>query len=813
MIKNIKPVEGLPGKSEWMNIATAPSRTSVRWKNSQISWGELLDRFKEPTRTQETYAEYKAMPKVLQGDTKDVGGFVLGALAGGRRKKGSVSFRSGLTLDLDRLTESVEGFWDSLVMFQSFECALYTTHSHSAKTPRARLVIPLARPVQAEEYEAVARFVANDLGLDAFDPTTFEPERMMYWPSASRDGDYLFLHQKGELLDPDEVLGKYVDWRDTSFWPGLDSFHKTQQDRAKKQEDPLEKPGVIGAFCRTYTMTQVLEKYLDGVYAPTTHPDRWSFAEGSAIGGMVIYEDKFAYSHHATDPISGRLVNAFDMVRLHKFGDLDEEAEEKTPVHKLPSFLRMQEYAVQDEAVKVRLVAETDAGIQGELSFDEDDAWIRLLDVNNKGVVQSTVHNCRLILENHPELKGKYYFDAFQNRAVVTDDFPWQEGKDRDWNDTDDAGIRQMLEKRYGITGVQKILDGVNLAFENAKVHPIKNYLNALTWDGTERIDHLLTEYLGVENTEYTRAVIRVHLTAAVTRIMRPGTKYDTMLTLIGEQGIGKSTLIRVLCGDAWFNDSIEKINGKETFELLQGSWHVELGELNATRRAEKESVKQFLSKTEDIYRAPYGRRTNRYPRQCVFWGTGNEIEFLRDDTGERRYFPVKCDEVLPVKSVFDDLEKERDQIWAEAVELYKKKTPLYLSRELEKVAAEVREQHKEDRPKVGMILEFLDRPIPVDWYERSLPEKLNWLRGSDEDEALFGEVETMQRDKTCFMEIWCELFEQKRGTHKHIESREISDILRSLPGWVEQKRGVKKRFGEYGPQKTFIRIGSSEDV
>lgn len=788
-----------------LTIATAPSRAAKRWKNGQISWADFLERLQEPTRTQETYTEYKAMTKAQQGDTKDVGGFVLGALAEGRRKKGSVSFRSGLTLDLDRLTEPIEGFWESLQMFQSYECALYSTHSHEPKNPRARLVIPLARPVSAEEYEAVARWVANDLGLSAFDPTTFEPERMMYWPSASRDGDYVCLHQKGTMLDPDTVLANYLDWRDTSFWPGLDSYHRTQIDRMKKQEDPLEKSGLIGAFCRTYTMTQVVGDLLADVYKPTAHADRWTYAEGSAVGGMVIYGDKFAYSHHATDPISGMLVNAFDMVRLHKFGSLDEDVEDKTPITSRPSYIRMSEYAVKDEAVKMRLVAETDAGIQDGLSFDEsDDTWIALMDVNAKGVIQSTVNNCRLVMENHAELKGKYYFDAFQNRAVVTEDLPWQEGNARDWNDTDDAGIRQMLEKKFGITGVQKIMDGVALAFENRKVHPVRDYLSGLSWDGTERVPHLLTDYLGCENTEYTRAVITIHLVAAVARVMRPGTKYDTMLTLIGKQGIGKSTFIRVLSGDPWFNDSIDRIAGKETFELLQGSWHVELGELNATRRSEKESVKQFLSKTEDIYRAPYGRRTNRYPRQCVFWGTGNEIEFLRDDTGERRYFPVKCDEVPTAKNVFTDLEKERDQIWAEVVELYKKGTPIHLSRELEQQAAEVREQHKEDRPKVGLIMGFLDRPIPVDWYERTLPQKLEWLRGFDEDEYLFGEVETMRRDKVCVAEVWCELFEQKFGNIKPIESREIGDILRSLPDWEPGRSNM--HFGEYGKQRGYTR-------
>lgn len=789
-----------------LKIAIGQSRFSKNWKNVNTTWLKLLKRLENPTRTQETFKEYKAMTKSKQGDVKDVGGFVAGVLSGGRRKAENVKLRSILTLDLDNLKESTQSFWDGFTMFHSFTAALYSTHSHSPGAPRLRLIVPLSRDVTPDEYEAVSRKLADEIGMDGFDPTTFEPERLMYWPSCARDAEYVYLTQGGPWLNPDEVLANYEDWTDTSEWPGLDKHHERLLGQVKRQEDPLAKKGIIGAYCRTYTITELLEGPLKEIYIPSNTDGRYTYTGGSTAGGLVVYEDKFAYSHHATDPISGKLVNAFDLMRIHTFGPLDDDAKEGTPINRLPSFSKMEELATADEQVKLLYIQELDDDIEDGLIYEGDDEkWALQLDMD-KNKVLSTVNNCRLILENEKNLKGRYQYDAFRGRAVVTEELPWQTGKQRDWNDTDDAGFREYLERKYKITGAQKIFDGIALAFETNKVHPVKEYLESLSWDGKKRIETLFVDYFGAADTPYTRAVARIHLVAAVARIFRPGTKYDNMLVLIGMQGIGKSTFIRLLCGPAWFNDSIDRIAGKETFELLQGSWHIELGELNATKKAEKEAVKQFLSKTEDIYRAPYGRRTQRYPRQCVFWGTGNETEFLRDETGDRRYFPVQCGISEPAKDIFKDTVKERDQIWAEAVELYKSGTELYLDRELEKEAAMVRELHKEDRPKVGMVREYLDRLVPIDWYNWDIAERVNWLRGNGEDDLFeYDELDYMQRDKVCRFEIWCELFEKKMGDMQPIHAKEITDIMQALSDeWEPSKNPL--HFGFYGRQKGFTR-------
>jgi predicted P-loop ATPase len=352
--------------------------------------------------------------------------------------------------------------------------------------------------------------------------------------------------------------------------------------------------------------------------------------------------------------------------------------------------------------------------------------------------------------------------------------------------------------------GAGKIADAVSIVYQKHKIHPVKEYMLGLTWDGVKRIETLLTEYLGAEDNIYTRAVIRTHLVAAVARIMRPGCKYDTMLTLTGKQGIGKSTFIRML-GKDWFNDSLDTVKGKEAYEQLQGSWMIEMGELTATRKADIEATKLFLSKNEDIYRVAYGRRTSRFPRQCVFWGTSNDSHFLRDKTGDRRTCPVDCAVLLPVKDVFKDLSPEVDQIWAEAVVLYKSGHKLYLTGEEADEALKQQKAHAEDSPKTGLIEVYLNKEYPENWEEMDLFERRSWLDGSDDDFGVVASDNTIMKYKTCVMEIWCELFKGDPKALTPILSREINDILRGLDEW-EPANSVL-RFGKlYGTQRAYIR-------
>ena len=791
------------GADRLLWIATGAGRRSKHWKNEEISWSDFRKKLSRTTRTRETTAEYKAMAKTNRDAIKDVGGFVGGLLKQGRRRAENVANRSMLTLDMDAIDTTVDDVWDSITMFFNQEMVLYSTHSHRPEAPRLRLIIPLSRQVVPDEYQAVARKVAEDIGLAYFDPTTFEPSRLMYWPSSTSDGEYIYKHVPGAFLDPDTVLDRYEDWRDVSQWPSSERLDGRITDQAKRQEDPLTKEGIVGAFCRAYSIHDAIDTFLSDVYDPTGTEGRYTYKAGSTVGGLVVYDDKFAYSHHGTDPSSGQLCNAFDLVRIHLFGGLDDEAKENTPSNRLPSFTKMVAMAREDDGVKIQLGKERLASAEDDFEFDEgdDDAWLKELSLDKKGNVENAIKNSILILENDPRLAGKLKYDAFANRAYVADGVPWTKDGEHDWRDNDDSGLRLFMESNYGLTVAYKIDDAKNLTFERHRYHPVREYLHGLTWDGAKRIETMFMDYLGAEDNVYTREVAVCHMVAAVARVMRPGTKYDQMVTLVGAQGIGKSTFISKLA-KGWYSDSLDTVKGKEAAELIQGVWHVEVGELNATRKADREAVKAFLSKQEDIYRVAYAKNTSRFPRQCVFWGTTNDERYLRDPTGERRAWPIDCYEVLPTKSVFDDLAGEVDQLWAEAYVLYKQGTNLLLSDEAEVLAIEMQHAHKEDTPLSGLIEAYLDTNFPADWDEMDLQERLSFLRG---DSDTFTEApRTYRKDRVCVMEVWCEVLGKRPGDLKPINSREINDILGSLRGW--EKEDGRPYFKIYGQQRSYTR-------
>lgn len=789
-----------------ISIATGASANSKTWKNKSINWSDLVKKLSHTTRTPETAAEYKKMSKTEKGRIKDVGGFVGGSLKNGRRLKANVQNRTLLTLDLDYVVGDI---WDSVELIYDFSVLMYSTHTHTVDNPRLRLVIPLSRPVLPDEYQAIGRMIASDLGIDQFDDTTYDPERLMFWPSTPSDGDYVFKFQDLEWLNPDDVLLRYpFGWEDISYWPESSRSRAKLNKALKKQEDPLEKKGIIGAFCRTYSITSAIEEFLSDIYVPGKDDTRYTYAEGSTTGGVVIYDDKFSYSHHGTDPASNILCNAFDLVRLQKFSELDEDAKEGTPANRLPSFIKMSEFASGDKKVletigKEKMEAAKEDFDTVETNDDNDTEWLNKLEYTESGKLRSTISNFLLIIENEPLLKGKIAFNEFSNRANVVGQLPWRKKDNlQDWCDTDDSGLREFIEKYYGISSTAKCADALALSYEKHSFHPIKDYLNGLMWDEEKRIDTLFIDYLGAEDNSYVRTVARKILTAAVTRVMHPGCKFDNMPVLSGPQGLGKSTLIKKL-GMEWFSDSLTTVSGKEAYEQLQGVWVIEMGEMMATKKADIEATKHFLSKTEDIYRVAYGRRTSRFPRQCIFIGTTNDREFLRDKTGNRRFWPIDVGIQKPKKSVFIDMDDyEVSQIWAEAVELYKSGEKLYLSGEEEKEAQKQQDSHSEESAKAGLIEEYLNKPLKDNWYELSINDRRSYIQGGDFGEEPEG---TIMRTKTCVMEIWCELFNGDPKQLTPMMAREINDILNGLHEWEKAKGSL--RFGKsYGKQRAFIR-------
>lgn len=781
-----------------LTIATGRSRKETNWKNREMLWSELVKRLNSTIRTSETYEEYKKLSKAKRDEIKDVGGFVGGTLKGGRRKADAVVWRQIVTLDADYVKGDL---WAGVETMFGYGCVMYSTHSHSPSNPRLRLVIPLKRAVTPDEYGAIARRIAADLGIDFFDDTTYQAHRLMYWPSTSFDGEFVFKVLDKPWLDPDEVLKRYPDWRDSSYWPESSRTRLQRKRQAEKQGNPLEKNGLVGAFCRTYSIHEAIEKFLSDIYSPCDDPNRYTYLPGTSSGGLVVYENGlFAYSHHGSDPASEKLCNAFDLVRLHKFGELDEEAKEGTPVNKLPSYLAMQEMIVKDAQVKKQIASERMA----QASEDFQEEWQANLEINNKGELKNTLTNMILILRHDSALNGIFY-NEFRGGIDVEGQVPWKRLK-AGWNKTDEASLAGYIDEKYKLYSPGRLKEATLKVAVERSMHPVKDYLYGLPqWDGVKRVDELLIKYLGAEDNEYTRSVMRKSLVAAVARVMQPGIKFDTVLVLNGPQGVGKSTLFAKLAG-RFFSDSlsISDMRDKTAAEKLQGYWIIEIGELAGIRKVDEETLKSFITRQDDKYRASYGYAVEDHPRQCIIVGTTNqEAGFLRDVTGGRRFWPVKTPGGQ--KKPWDIKDEEVKQIWAETMVLYNKGESLILPDSLIEEAEKAQIEALESDEREGLVREYLDKLLPSNWDDMDIYERRSFIRGDEFSKEIVG---TVKRDKVCAMEIWCELFGKEPSAMRKIDSYEINAILRKIEGW-EKYTGNKQgrvRVPLYGIQRVFVR-------
>lgn len=795
-----------------VDLATGHSRTSKKWRNRHWQWSELLERCSKTQRTNETAAEYARMSREEQSNIKDVGGFVGGYLSQGTRKNANVLYRTVATLDIDYGTLNV---WEDFTCAFNFAAMLYSTHKHSDEHPRFRLVFPLNRQVKPAEYEPLCRKIAAELGIDLFDDTTYELPRLFYWPSTSKDAPYVFEYQDGPACDVDKILGQYVDPYDVSSWPMSSREGDIIAHEIKKAGDPTEKPGLIGAFCRAYTIEDVITHFLGDVYEPTGTEGRYTYKLGSVAGGLVCYEGKYAYSHHETDPCSKQLCNAFDLCRVHLFG-IKDEGSRALDVTRKPSYQAMQEFAAGDRNVKLLMARERQQSVADdfavvEIPEDYSDEWKADLDYTKSGKLISNINNIILILEHDPALAGKITHDLFSGFDAVRGGLPWNPNAE-EWGDRDDANLRVWLEKNYDITGKDKINDALAAILTRHSYHPIRDYLNGLKWDGVERLDRLIIDYLGAQDTALNRAMTRKHFVAAVARIFKPGIKYDQCLIMTGPEGAGKSTLLNIM-GGKWFNDSITTTEGKEGMDQLRRSWVIELGELSSIKRSDVESVKAYLSKQVDIYRAAYERRAAAHPRQCIFCGTTNEANFLKGDTGNRRFWIIPIEPTLrKYKNWHEAITADRNQLWAEAVHFFRAGEPLYLSGEIEQEARQMQEAYNDDNddPVISMLYRYLDTPLPSDWGLKDIRQRREWLRdpGGDPTQPKGDE----KRTRVCAAEFICEVLGKDLADKefKYL-ARRISKAISKLPNW-EKVSSTRHAERLYGIQRGFKRVDGFEE-
>ncbi len=781
-------------------IAYGNSCYAKTWSNKTIRFDALCDRLSTTVRTSETAEEYPKLAKADRDRAKDKGGFVGGQLRNNRRKRENVACRSMLTEDVDHAdTDFIQRFTDGCL----YSACLYTTHGHTPEAPRVRIVVPLTRDVTPEEYTAIARYFADEWGIDQFDECSYRPHQLMYWPTTPSNGEYIFRRIDGEWLDPDAYLVAHPNWRDCSLLPTSSRESTVRSQTAAKQEDPLQKEGVVGAFCRAYPIEEAIDRFLSDIYEPSEVDGRYDYIPADSSAGVVIYDGKFAYSHHATDPACGMLLNAFDLVRLHLFGSMDDRSAPDTAPGKLPSFKAMTELALKDERVKTVFAQERLA--QAEEEFDEGQ-WQAWLELDKAGNVKNTLRNLTLILENDPNLKPLVFnqlLDGMEIKGAV----PWKHPS-KFWRDADDAQLISYVDTHYGTFSARNYDIAVTKVSDDRSYHPIREFIaNLPAWDGVERVDTLLIDYLAAEDTPYVRAVTRKTLCAAIKRVLAPGSKFDSMLVLNGPQGVGKSTLIAKLAGE-WFSDSLNLSDTKDktAAEKLQGYWILEIGELAGLRKAEVETLRSFLSRQNDIYRAAFGKRATPHLRQCVFFGTTNaESGYLRDTTGNRRFWPVKT----PgggAKHSWELTEEDIRQIWAEVLVYVERGEKLYLDASMETLAKAEQREAMESDEREGLVRLYLDTLLPEDWSSMDIFERRNFLHGSD-----FGPAQrqgTVKRTSVSSMEIWCECFGKDRSNLRRSDSNEITGILKRI-GW--QRAESKVRIPLYGPQYIFVPKGCSE--
>lgn len=425
----------------------------------------------------------------------------------------------------------------------------------------------------------------------------------------------------------------------------------------------------------------------------------------------------------------------------------------------------------------------------------------KALEQLKKNKVQSLkdkpIHQCIDLLESNPNYKGKIAFNEFTGDIMID--------RIHKWTDTEFSKLVYEFEN-FDITSERAITHAFNIVSAKNSYHPIKDYLKGLKWDGIPRVDTLFIDFLGAEDNLYTRKVSAITLIGAVARIHCPGVKFDTMPVLVGKQGTGKSTLFAKL-GGQWFSDELNELKGKEAYESLQGAWIVEIAELSALNHSTIEEIKKFITKRIDHYRKPYARVPEDIPRQCIFVGTTNKAEFLKDETGNRRFYPIDIDTNRATKSVWNELTQEYiDQLWAEAMQRYLNNENIYIE-PIDPILQYAETQQRTHFNKDTLFNEvenYLNMLVPPNWNELAFHERSDFMVRASKNPNIYA---TVRRSQICIREILIDLYPDDYNENSKISRRdsdEVAKVLETL-GWYKNKTGRIK--GLKNPQQIYVKL------
>ena len=749
-----------------LDIATAPNRDSKHWKQSTITWGEII-RWKPASK-------------------KECGNYVLGKLTGPVRRKTTIQSRCAITIDID--SPDKDFLSRVRVVLMGTVAFIHTTFSSAPDDKRYRILVPLPRPVTPDEYVRATEVLVDRLGKEYCDPGSSEPERYMFKPSTQHPDWYYAETLDGDLIDVEELLADFTD--DLSDSP----IGKTL---ARHKRDPYGIDGAVGAFNRVYRELEDLIEAYDLPYEASGE-NRWHLVGARSVAGMgeVRGVPGVYYSHHVHDPAFGKACSAFDLVRLHRFGELDEGLSEQTPINKLPSFTAMLELAAEDEKVMLEMIGK-DFSVSDAEEIDAFTWRTSLRYRPRSGALVDDIANWDIITEKEPIFKS-LFFNAMTMSVEVDGELPWRDvsHSGATFLTTDRSALCLYLERAYKVRPARTYIDELitTTAMKRYR-NPLKEYLEALTWDNTPRLETCLP---GVTPTRYTRMVARKSLVAAVARILDPGCKWDHSLVLFGPEGLGKSYWIdRMSLG---YSATLGRIDNKDTLLTMHRSWIMIADEGYSLRKADSDALKEFLTRTADIFRMPYDREALLYKRHCVIWSTTNDEIFLRRQEGNRRFLIVRCEEKV-------DFEKYTqhyiDQVWAEAVHLYKNGELLFLEEADAEVAKIEREQFIEEDAMRGVIEEFLDTFVPPDYEKWSPDRRQMWYKNRGDDE--FEEPGSVQHERVCSTQIWVEALGGRIGDHKRQDLLQINTAMKQIPGW--RALPSRHRLPHYGSQLVFERV------